>query len=346
MKLFYSTILCFSLLFCVNSYAEDRHWITGPGNNTLIETNYGTATVPLSWFDANKWFLSNNSTAASPPVDGESVAHANSCCNPEPFITIDNSGNGVLLPDSDIRFDAKTNIFDSSAGDLSDVDGNSYNFTAVDDSLTASTIAFNGAGGAAVDIYVPVVANTLTSNRHGARLFAPIRVDTILANSNHQDKWEINSSPSKKIERIELNENRGTDGGTIDGFFSVNADTEVTTLDQVWQRLRVGTGATLNVETMNYSDYTSKEADNNINPIELDGEMVVSCLNVIDMATDTDGLLAKGTYGRVGNAQVDNQVDWITAGNGVLNVTKSTGCGEEQCYTVKTANGKIVTYCL
>ena len=160
---FFPAVLC----------AEDVHWITGPGNNTEIATRYGTAAQPLSWFDPDLWFTDTGNPQtpnSAVPLDGQSVAHSNSCCNPEPYVDINNNGQGVDLPNSALRFDAKTNLLDSSAGNLTEVAEGSYDFNLVDDALIADTIAFNGAGGQRNDVYVPVIAKTLTSNRHGASL--------------------------------------------------------------------------------------------------------------------------------------------------------------------------------
>ena len=303
------------------SPAEDVHWIKGPGNNTEVELRYGTAAMPLSWFDTSKWFTDvaePQTPNGALPTDGQSVAHSNSCCNPEPFVDIDNGGDGVDLPNSAISFDAKTNLLDSSAGDLTDVAGGSYDLSAVDDALVADTIAFNGAGGRGNDVYVPVVANTLTSNRHGAILNAPITVDTILARSGHQDKWEINASPTKPLTLIELDENRGADGGTIDGFFRTNADLETATLDHIWSRLVVGSGATLTVGTYNLSDYSDNPVpNNNPAPLVLDGDMLVEVFNLGEVRQ------ADGTWGAPGSG-ADNEVEWIS-GEGMLTVGSGTG---------------------
>lgn len=296
--------------------AEDVHWITGPGNNTEVATRYGTAAQPLSWFDTTKWFTdtANPQTPnGAVPLDGQSVAHSNSCCNPEPFVDINNGGQGVNLPTSAIRFDAKTNLLDSSAGDLTDIGDGSYNLELVDDALIADTIAFNGAGGRGIDVFVPVIAKTLTSNRHGAALNLPITVETILARSGHQDKWIINASPTAPLVLIELDENRGPDGGNTDGFFRVNADLETATLNHVWSRLIVGAGATLTVGTYNLNDYSEAPApNNNPAPVELEGDMKVESFNFGGVAQPD------GTWGAIGSG-ADNEVAWIT-GEGLLTV--------------------------
>lgn len=319
-------------MLCQSAHAV--FWIQGPGDNTLIDTNYGTATAPLFYIDTSKWFNDNGHPQSDPlgrlPIDGEDVIFQGSCCNPEPFVSIESGGAGVVLPNSFFRFDAKTNIFDSGAGDLSDVAGGSYNFAAVDDVLQADTIAFNGAGGASNDVYVPVIANTLTSNRHGAKFFAPITVDEILANSGHQDRWEINVSPTQKIGLIDLDENRGPDGGNIDGFFRFNADTRVGTLEHTWSRMIVGEDTTLEVDVYNYTTYLANPApNNNLNEIQLLGDLSVLEFNIIDVVTGAVSPLADGRYGREGHPDADVlQLPFFT-GDGVLTVGQQTGGGAD-----------------
>lgn len=319
-----SLVAVLGLLFSTNSAnAINVFFIDGPGNNTLINTNYGTATAPLNFFDSTLWFTDSNHPQSNPlgraPLDGDTVIFPNSCCNPEPFVSIDNGGAGVNLPTSSITFDNnKTNLFDLSAGDLSDVNGGSYNFALVDDGIIVDTIAFNGGGGAPQDVFVPVTANTFTSNRHGARIFMPFDVNEILARSGHQEKWEFHASPVDTIGFVELNENRGPDGGNIDGNpgFQIFADMDVTTLDHIWMRLQVEAGATLTVEEYNYSDYTNKSSNNAINPLELEGELNVTTFNIL-IRDDANGIanqfeLAPGTY-------TANDLTFLT-GAGTLNV--------------------------
>ena len=277
--------------------AETIHW---------APTQYGTSAAPLSWHDASKWLNHDGTPAGATPTNGQSVALADSCCNPEPFVNIDLAGAGVNLPNSTIRFDAKTNLVDSSGSA---------------DPFIADVIRFNGAGGAQNDVYVPVIANTFTSNRHGAHFYAPITVDTILANSSHQDKWRINVSPTGPLTYIDLDENRGTDGGSIDGYFAVNADLTVATLDHVWSSLRVGAGATLSVGTYNLSDYSGNASpNNNPNPVVLDGDMIVDTFMFggVDQGTGTWGDRDSGA---------DHPVLWIS-GDGLLTVPTPGGGGD------------------
>lgn len=317
------------------AHAEDKDW---------TPVGAGTTTVPMDWFDDANW------TPVSVPVDGDLIT-ADNFVNELVYITIDNSGSGVNLPNSNISFDDKYNIFDSGAGDLSDIGGDSYDYGAVDDALIANEIAFNGAGGGANYVYVPVVADTFTSDRHGAHFYAPITVNTILANSGHQDKWSINASPTDVINFIELDEDRWIDGGepghTIpEGYFAFNADTAVNTLDHVWSSLEVGASATLTVEKINYWDYRNKTSNNNITPIKLDGNIEATCFNVFDVETSSNTRLAIGTYGRTGQGSVDNEVEWITAGDGVLTVSTLSCPDDLSCNVIKAANGNIVTFCL
>jgi len=279
-------VVCILLLGLAGQVpAEDRNW-----DMTSFETGG-------SWFNPSVW------VEGSVPVNGQSVA-INKCCA-QNDVDIDNGGAGVSLPASAIRFDNKTNLLDLSGAD---------------DAFIAASIAFNGAGGGEVDVHVPVTANTFTSNRHGAHFHAPFTVNTILANSGHQDKWEINVSPTGTITYIDLDENRGPDGDTIDGYFAFNADTTVTTMDHTWSNLRVGAGATLTVGALTYWSYLYEGSPHNVNPITLNGDMNVTTFNVFDMETSTVFTLDPGTYGRIGLSEVDNEVEWITSGDGVITV--------------------------
>ncbi len=291
-----------------SAYGVNVFWIQDQSNPNDNARDYGSASAPLSFFDPDKWFLDSpgqNNFHTNPlngvPTDGDDIIMQRSCCNPEPFVDINNGGAGVNFGNSSFRFDAKTNLLDSSAGDLTNVGGGSYNFALVDDGIVADTIAFNGAGGAANDVFVPVTANTFTSNRHGAKFFVPFDVDEILSRSAHQERWEFHVSPIDKITHVELNENRGPDGGNIDGQgFQVFADMEVETMDQIWMRLRVGSGAVLAVDELNYSDYTNKSSNNAINPILLEGDLLVETFNIL-IRDDNNNVvnefeLAPGTY--------------------------------------------------
>lgn len=268
---------------------EDRNW------DIPNFPNSGSWHNPAVWLEG------------SVPVNTQSAAIA-ACCG-ENDVDIDNAGAGVNLPGSAIRFDNKTNLLDLSG---------------TDDAFVADTIAFNGAGGGKVDVFVPVTANTFSSNRHGAAFNREFTVTNIHARSGHQDRWDVNVSPTGTISYVDLDENRGTDGGSIDGYFAFNANASVTTMDHTWSNLRVGTGATLTVDTLTYWDYTNQASNNNINPITLDGDMNVATFNVFDVNSSLTGPLANGTYGRIGNLTVDFQVPFITGGDGTLTVGRQS----------------------
>jgi hypothetical protein len=217
---------------------------------------------------------------------------------------IDNGGNGVNMPSSLLDIGRGVYLDGSAGGDPS----------LADDGIVADVINFNGAGGSAPIMNVPVTANEFKSNRHGARFFREITVSNIWANSSHQDKWEINASPTGPITFVQLDENRGSDGGSIDWYFQFNADTTVTTLEHVWSSLRVGAGSTLSVGLYDYTDWTTAGTDpnTNLNPVVLDGNMTASTFTMNDV---NQGV---GTWGRIGSG-ADTEVEWIT-GDGLLTV--------------------------
>ena len=270
-----------------------------PATAATVSWQSGTPNATYAWFDGANWVGGNFPGAgddANLQVD-----------NTQRTYDIDNSGAGVNLPGSTITL-----------GRGNFIDGNGS-----DDGITAGTIAFNGQGGSAPVMDVPVSATTFSSNRHGAILNQPFTVTTILAQSGHQDKWEVNASPTGTINYILLDENRGADGGTIDGYFEVNADTNVATLDHVWSRLHVGSGATLTVDTFNYTFYTNQASDNNINPIVLNGDLTATTFNAIDNVTGTPVEQGSGTWGGTGSG-ADNIVPWIS-GDGILTVVPEPG---------------------
>lgn len=297
------------LLGAMSAGAEDVNWLLSG---------------PFSWFDSAIW------GEGAIPVDGESVNLE--VGNVTWMIDVHNAsnpGDGVNLPSSDLRIGRGT-FFDSSAG------GDPL---LADDGITANLIAFNGAGGTAPTINVPVVADTFTSNRHGAVFNREITVNTIRAESGHQDKWQVNVSPTGTIGLVVLDERRGADGGTIDGFFAFNADAEVAQLDHVWSRLQVGAGATLSVDTYNYTFYTNQVSDNNLNPVVLDGDMTVMTFNMIDITTGTPVAQSAGTWGAIGSG-ADNEVDWIT-GAGLLTVIDGSASIVIESVTLNGANVEI-----
>ncbi len=274
-------MVCFSTAIASGSLG-DGNWVTG---------NDG------SWFDAGNW------------VEGEvpiTVDQVNFGVNDNDFtvdeVDIDNNGLGVDLPASLMQLERKM-IFSDSSGN--------------DDVMNFERMRINGAGGSGVVFNVPVIADTMTSNRHGGIFNEVITANNILAMSEHQDRWQINASATAPVNYLLLDENRGPDGENTNGSFNINSDLEIVTLDHVWGRLRISSGSIVNVERYNYFDYTNQADNNSINPININGVLVVDVLSSYDTANDTVTLLEVGTYGSVDNLTANFQVDFIS-GDGLL----------------------------
>jgi hypothetical protein len=131
-----TTIFSLFLLIVVvgQASAEDRNWDM---------TNFEFGGV---WQSTSVWL------EIAVPTNGQSVL-LSKCCG-ENLVDIDNAGSGVNLPASALRFENKTNLYDSTAGSLN-ANGtiNTYDYGLVDDVIIANTIAFNGAGGGAPSMY-------------------------------------------------------------------------------------------------------------------------------------------------------------------------------------------------
>jgi len=227
-------------------------------------------------------------------------------------VDIDNFSSGVNLPDTRVRFERKITINDSRAmGDP----------LLADDGLVFDTMNLNGSGGGAIIFNVPVIADTMTSDRHGGIFNREMTVNTILAESGHQDKWEINASATGVINYLLLDENRGPDGGNVESFFQINTDLDFNLVEQVWNHMRIGVDSLTNVNTYIYFDYTNQQDNNNINPITLDGTLSVGVFNIYDVANNIITGLDIGTYGSIDNQDADFQTDFIS-GDGLLIVTE------------------------
>jgi len=181
-------------------------------------------------------------------------------------------------------------------------------------------LELNGEGGDTVTFNIPVNANTMISTRHGGVFNREITVDTILSESRHQDKWEINAGATSPINLIEVNENRGSDGGNTDGYFEINSDLEIINYRHIWGRLKVGTESLVTISKLTYWDYTNQLKNNNINPIELEGDIKTNIVYFYDVENETTTILPEGTYGRLGHPMVDNEVDWIISGDGTIEI--------------------------
>jgi hypothetical protein len=255
------------------------------------------------------WHVGANWVEGAVPSDGDTAGFGfNNNDLQFEVVDIDNAGNGVFLPNSLLRIERKMIFSDASAGG---------DPALADDGMVFSVIQANGAGGSPAEFNVPVSADTISSNRHGAVFNRAITVTSILARSAHQDRWQINASPTLPIVYLLIDEARGPDGDTVDGSFSINADLRIEDVEQVWGRLIVGADATANVGNYLYSSYANQTENNNINPITLDGTLRVSAFTVHDIALDSLSNLAAGSYGRTGNENGTFEVDFIS-GDGVL----------------------------
>ncbi|WP_395374752.1 hypothetical protein [Marinicella sp. W31] len=252
-----------------------------------------------SWFDDNNW------VEGFVPSDGIDVAFG--IVNPNnnrDQVDIDNAGNGVILPNSEIRFERKITFSDASAnGDP----------LLADDGLAFQNMRINGAGGAAVVFNVPVTADTVSSNRHGGIFNREINIKNILAVSQHQDRWQINASAIAPISYLLIDESRGPDGDTLDGAFRVNSDLEFNRLEHVWGRMRIAESIFVEVATYLYTDHTKQLENNNINPIFINASAILRVADFIiyDKENDVITRQEKGSYGSLDNEDVDFQVDFI-----------------------------------
>ena len=202
------------------------------------DINWDTSVTSGSWHAAGNWL------EGTVPVNGQSILFQS---NADIDVDIDNGGFGVSLPSSALRIENKLNIIDSSGAD---------------DYFILDTIAFNGSGGSVVDVYVPVIANKYTTNRHGAIFNAAPTITEYLISGGHQDHTTFNVSPTNTITLIDH-----TGGGSND--LNINADVTVDTYRQnatsytgraASHILRVGAGATFTINTA--WDYTRGNIDN------------------------------------------------------------------------------------
>jgi hypothetical protein len=99
---------------------------------------------------------------------------------------------------------------------------------------------------------VPVTANAVTSNRHGAVFNDATTLSTLTAGGGHQNKWRFNASPTAPLTLIELVSTDGR-GSDFDDTFHVDADVATATMNHVWSQVRVYAGDKLTVGTYNLS---------------------------------------------------------------------------------------------
>ncbi len=267
------------------------------GNANWVTGNDG------SWFDDNNWVEGQVPTQ----VDQVRFGVGDNDFSTD-TVDIDNNGAGVNLETSRMRIERKMIFSDSSATEGP---------TAVDDGLTFDRMDINGSGGAGVIFNVPVTTDTMTTDRHGGIFNQPITVNNILATSRHQNRWQINASATAPVTYLLLDENRGPDGGDVNGTFSLNSDIEIVHLDHVWGRLRVAQNALVAIQKYHYFDYRNQAENNNINPMNINGTLVADVFFIHDTANETTELLDVGSYGSLDNETADFQVDFIT-GDGLL----------------------------
>jgi|GEM_PF-5051597 len=290
----YKLILNLSLIItfatCHAGELSEINWVTG---------NDG------SWFDSNNW------VELEVPFDGVEVRFGvgdNDNSNDE--VNIDNFSNGVNLPNSTLRLERKVTFSDQSA---------LGNPQLADDGMFFDVMAINGAGGIGVTFNVPVTADAMTSNRHGGVFNREITVNSILAESRHQDKWIINAGATKPINYILIDENRDADGGTVDGFFKINSDLIIDQLDFVWGSLQIGPDVDVTIDVLNVSIFSNQAENNNISPLVIaaNSSVFVSSLKLMDVANNEVTVVSNGSYGSEDNTETDFTTPLIV-GEGVM----------------------------
>lgn len=256
-----------------------------------------------SWFEPDNW------VNGLLPEAGRNVRFGTSGFeNPLDEVDIDNSGNGIVQSNDVLIVVDKVRFFDGSAGD---------DPTLADDGLIFDSMRLDGQGGEAVIVDVPITARLIRTTRHGAVFNREITVTEILAESEHQNIWQIKAGATGPISRILLDENRGPDGDTIDGTFGVDSDLTVDLFQQVWGRLRVGAEASMNITDFVHHNYRDEPEFSNINPIRIDGTLNVTNFYVRSVTTQSNTTLPPGTYGGIGHPSADFEQDFIS-GPGLL----------------------------
>jgi len=271
----------------------------------------------INWVTGNdgSWFDSNNWVELEVPFDGVEVRFGvGDNDNSLDAVNIDNLSNGVNLPNSTLRLERKVTFSDEGAL------GNPQQ---ADDGMIFDVMAINGAGGIGVTFDVPVTADIMTSNRHGGVFNREITVNSILAESRHQDKWQINAGATKPISYVLIDENRDEDGGTVDGFFKINSDLIIDQLDFVWGSLQIGSEVDVVIDVLNVSVFSNQEENNNISPIVIaaNSTVFVSSLKLLDVANNDVTFVSNGSYGSEDNTETDFTTPLIV-GEGVLVVCR------------------------
>ena len=297
MNMIYAFIIMSFMLTFNTSHADDINWIEDTSGN---------------WFDNNNW------QQGTVPVAGDRVIFNDfNIQDPYNQVNIDNAGFGVMQPGDTLVLNDKVTFVDSEV-----VRGEA---APIDDVMTFDLIEANGSGGKSIIFDVPVVANSMTSNRHGAVLNQPFAIDTILATSEHQDHWVINAAATAAIDYVLIDENRGADGDTIDGSFKINADLKINHLEFVWGSLQVGADTELTVGQLTYHAFAEQQENNNLSPIIIgeNSRIKIEKLIIIDVANGEIIEAQNAVFGSETNADVEvNTV--LIEGPGVIVVCQQS----------------------
>jgi hypothetical protein len=285
----------------------------------LLAMSHQAGAADIEWIEdsTGDWFDSANWVQGVVPVSGDQVFFSDTQVTDPPLeVNLDNAGLGVVQPNDQLVLNDKVIFFDAGAGGLPD---------AVDDVLVFDLIQANGTGGAAVVFEVPVMANLMTSDRHGAVFNQPFSIDVIEARSRHQDKWQLNAPALTPIRSLLIDEDRGPDGGSIDGSFTINADQTIDELAFVWGRLQLGTDVTLSVGHLTYHAFTEQPENNNLSPIIIgeNSRILVEQFSIIDVNSGEVFTPENGTAGNVDNPDVDFNTPLIE-GSGIIVICRQS----------------------
>ncbi|MFC3194690.1 hypothetical protein ACFODZ_10615 [Marinicella sediminis] len=267
----------------------------------LQALTYQADAADINWVEdmSGDWFNNTNWVQDQVPLPGDRVLFTDSQIFDPPLeVNIDNAGLGVVQFNDSLLLNDKIVFVDASAGGQPED---------VDDGLFFDVIQANGGGGVEVVFNVPVTANLMSSIRHGAVFNQPFSIDVIEAISKHQDKWQLNAPGITPIKRLFIDEDRGPDGDTIDGFFQINADQTINDLELVWGSLQVGPDVTLTIGHLIYHVFTEQPDNNNLSPIIIgeNSRIQVEKLSLIDVLSGDVITTENGTLGSADNPDVD-----------------------------------------
>lgn len=283
----------------------------------------GVHAASFSWDDGatpglgpHSVFTAGNWTDDNPPVNaGGNTVSIDVGDNEQRQFDINNGGANFDMGATDHITIGRGNFIDSAGAD---------------DAFIGGEIRVNGAGGSAPIFDVAVIANQISSDRHGAIFNAATTIGSINSEGGHQQKWEFNAAPTAAINSIRMADTDGRGFGHDDNF-GVNVDMSALAFDLEWGQVTVGGGSTFDVGALQITFDADWEGGNGgggvNNQIVLNGDMTANSLTFENINVANDVSLASqatGTYGRIGLGGVDHNVDWIT-GDGVLAVVPEPG---------------------